>query len=80
MATATANLAKNPDGRGPSSAIPNNVVSTSPPVTYSERKNRRCTASETGDDDRANRNSAAEPDRERKHVHIAQREHTVIII
>ena len=48
MATATANRAKNPDGRGPSSAMPNSVVNTSAPATYDVRKNRCSATSDTG--------------------------------
>jgi len=48
MATATANLAKNPEGRGPSSAIPNKVVKTSEPARYDARKNRCSATPDTG--------------------------------
>ena len=48
MPTATPNLAKNCDGRGPRSAMPNSVVNTSAPAMYAVTKNRRSIASETG--------------------------------
>ena len=48
MAAATANRAKNPDGRGPSSAMPNNVVKTREPATYVVVKNLCRATSDTG--------------------------------
>ena len=76
MATATPNLAKNPEGRGPSSAIPNKVVKTREPARYRREKEPVQRDARHGRNDGPNRDDAAEPDRERKHVHIPQRDHT----
>ena len=49
MPSATTTRAKNPDGRGPSSAIPSSVVSTSPAEMYNVRRNRLSVSADTGE-------------------------------